>query len=93
MERPLVAQKGAYAVDVEAGKTYVWCRCGRSKSQPFCDGAHKGSPFRPLTYVARSTTKIFFCGCKETSVAPLCDGTHSRLDPADDRRGGRYHGL
>jgi len=37
---PVVAQKGPYKVEVEAGKTYYFCACGRSKSQPFCDGSH-----------------------------------------------------
>ena len=25
------------AYEVEAGKTYRWCSCGASKTQPFCD--------------------------------------------------------
>ena len=38
---PHVAQKSPYACTVEAGKDYYWGSCGQSKSQPFCDGAHK----------------------------------------------------
>ena len=26
------------AIEVEAGESYWWCACGRSKTQPFCDG-------------------------------------------------------
>ena len=37
----IIAQKEPYAVTVEEGKEYYWCACGRSKSQPFCDGAHR----------------------------------------------------
>jgi CDGSH-type Zn-finger protein len=35
-KEPVVAQYGPYAVEVEKGKTYYWCRCGLSKNQPFC---------------------------------------------------------
>ena len=42
---PVVAKKGPYVVELEADKSYYWCSCGRSKSQPFCDGAHKGTIF------------------------------------------------
>jgi CDGSH-type Zn-finger protein len=65
------------AIDVEAGKVYWWCRCGRSQRQPFCDGAHKGSDFSPLKYTAAATGPVWFCVCKATGSPPLCDGSHS----------------
>lgn len=68
-----------YAIEVEAGQAYWWCRCGRSQSQPFCDGSHKGTEFTPLKYESQSTRIVWFCGCKQTSVAPLCDGSHKKL--------------
>jgi len=34
-------------VKLESGKDYYWCTCGRSKSQPFCDGSHKNTEFTP----------------------------------------------
>jgi len=75
-EKPVRAADGPMGVEVEAGKTYFWCSCGKSATQPFCDGAHKGSGFAPVKYVAETTKKVFFCGCKDTSNAPLCDGSH-----------------
>ncbi len=65
-----------FAVEVEANKTYHWCSCGRSKTQPFCDGSHKGTGFSPLKYVAEKSEKVYFCGCKQTKTAPFCDGSH-----------------
>lgn len=41
MAEPIPAQKAPYGVNIEAGKDYWWCACGRSASQPFCDGSHK----------------------------------------------------
>lgn len=64
------------AVEVSANQRYWWCSCGLSKSQPFCDGSHKGSDFKPVEYVATEDKRLFFCTCKATQSAPFCDGSH-----------------
>ncbi|HMB77884.1 MAG TPA: CDGSH iron-sulfur domain-containing protein [Kiloniellaceae bacterium] len=79
MTEPIVAQKGPYKTEVEAGKKYFWCACGRSKSQPFCDGSHAGTGLTPLMYQAKRSGPVFFCGCKASSKKPLCDGTHETV--------------
>jgi CDGSH-type Zn-finger protein len=79
MEKPVVASKTPYAVEVEAGKSYWWCSCGKSQKQPFCDGSHKGSPFTPVAYTAAASSKVYFCGCKHSAKSPLCDGSHNKL--------------
>ncbi len=71
------AGNGPIPVDVEAGKNYFWCACGRSKTQPFCDGAHKDTDIVPLKWTAPESKRVFFCACKSTQGQPLCDGAHN----------------
>lgn len=78
-DAPIIAQKAPFAVDVENGKTYFWCSCGRSQKQPFCDGSHKSTDLVPTKYTADKDGKVFFCGCKASAKSPLCDGSHSKL--------------
>ena len=68
-----------FACEVEAGENYFWCACGRSSTQPFCDGSHKDTGITPLGYKASETKDVWFCGCKSSGNKPLCDGTHSKL--------------
>jgi CDGSH-type Zn-finger protein len=79
MAEPTMAQKGPYKAELEAGKEYWWCACGESKSQPFCDGSHGKTDFRPVAYKAVESKAAYFCGCKQTSKQPFCDGTHGKL--------------
>jgi CDGSH-type Zn-finger protein len=77
MAEPTIAKKGPYPVEVEAGKSYYWCACGLSATQPFCDGSHKGGEFTPMKYEAKESGTVFLCGCKHTGDRPFCDGTHA----------------
>jgi CDGSH iron-sulfur domain-containing protein 3 len=79
MDQPNIARKSPYMTDVEAGTTYYWCACGQSRTQPLCDGSHKGTAFAPLAYTAGRTGQVALCGCKRTAGPPLCDGSHKAL--------------
>ncbi len=79
MAEPVIAQREPYGVEVEAGKAYFWCACGRSQTQPFCDGSHEGTDITPTPYRAKAAGTIWFCGCKQTGKKPFCDGTHNGL--------------
>jgi CDGSH-type Zn-finger protein len=68
-----------FEVTLQAGKRYFWCVCGRSATQPFCDGAHKGSGLAPQAFRAEADETVFLCGCKQTASPPYCDGTHATL--------------
>jgi len=76
---PDIGGQRPIAVNVEAGKSYWWCACGRSKTQPFCDGSHKGTEFTPLEFKAVKTEEVKFCACKRTGNRPRCDGSHKKL--------------
>ena len=78
-EQPEIGGRAPIPVEVTAGETYWWCACGRSKTQPFCDGSHAITSFEPIEYTAEKTGKVFFCTCKRSSKKPLYDGTHKTL--------------
>lgn len=76
---PKIAQKAPFVVDLEAGKEYHWCACGRSNNQPFCDGSHKVTPFVPVVFTPTASGTAYLCGCKHTQTPPYCNGTHKKL--------------
>ena len=78
-DMPQIAGQRPTRVGVEAGKSYWWCACGRSKSQPFCDGSHKATEFTPVKFTIVKAEKLWLCGCKHTHNQPFCDGTHKTL--------------
>lgn len=79
MADPILAQRSPFAVEVQQGRSYWWCACGRSSKQPFCDGSHKETGFAPMEYRATASRTVYFCGCKRTTKSPLCDGSHNRI--------------
>jgi CDGSH-type Zn-finger protein len=79
MTEPRIAQRGPYEVEAEGGRKYAWCACGRSATQPLCDGSHKDTGLRPLVTVAPRAETLYFCGCKHTKTPPFCDGSHEAL--------------
>ncbi len=78
MSEPVRAADSPFAIEVEQGKSYYWCACGLSAAQPFCDGSHKTTAFRPVKYEAKKSETVYFCGCKGSQRQPLCDGSHKK---------------
>jgi CDGSH iron-sulfur domain-containing protein 3 len=78
MPEPIIFQKAPIVQLVEPG-SYWWCACGRSKSQPFCDGSHKGTGFGPLKTEITEKKTVAWCACKRSKTMPFCDGSHSRI--------------
>jgi len=79
MAQAIIAAKHPMGVELEEAQEYYWCSCGRSKSQPFCDGSHRGTDLTPLAFKAESSGKAFLCMCKHTKTPPYCDGSHQLL--------------
>ena len=79
MSEPVVAQKTPYGVELEPGE-YHWCACGRSKTQPFCDGSHEGTGIEPVAFKVETKDTYWLCGCKHSANPPYCDGAHELLD-------------
>lgn len=78
MADPKIAQKSPFVMKVQPGK-YYWCACGESLNQPFCDGSHKKTEFKPLMVEFTEEKNIAFCGCKHSNNKPFCDGSHKKL--------------
>jgi CDGSH-type Zn-finger protein/mannose-6-phosphate isomerase-like protein (cupin superfamily) len=77
---PTIASRKPFYRELKAGQRVLWCSCGRSKRQPFCDGrSHVGTGFEPVAYQAQTDEEVLFCGCKQACTAPFCDGTHNNL--------------
>lgn len=79
MDKPIVADNKPVMMELEKGKTYYWCACGRSSAQPFCDGSHKSTTITPVKFTVEEDSKKAICMCKQTSNQPFCDGTHRKL--------------
>ena len=71
-----------HVVEVEEGRRYVWCACGLSRTQPWCDGSHEGTGIEPIAFEAPLSAEFHMCGCKRSDNKPFCFGNcrgHQRL--------------
>jgi CDGSH-type Zn-finger protein len=79
MNEPVVAARTPVHVKLEAAREYLYCTCGRSSDQPFCDGSHEGTSFTPLAFRVEKDRPALLCRCKRTATPPYCDGSHADL--------------
>ena len=75
-EKLNTSTKDFISVSLTKGENYLWCSCGRSNNQPFCDGSHHGTKFKPVKFSGKRTGEIKLCNCKKTNKSPFCDDTH-----------------
>jgi CDGSH-type Zn-finger protein len=79
MEKSKAAGSSPQMVQLESGKTYAWCACGRSSNQPWCDGSHQVTSITPTVIIAKESETRAMCMCKQTKNPPFCDGSHLSL--------------
>ncbi|MEC4725146.1 CDGSH iron-sulfur domain-containing protein [Shewanella sp. D64] len=79
MSNPIIADNKPKKVELTKGEEYYFCTCGKSQTQPFCDGSHAGTSFKPKAFTAEQDGDAFLCACKHTANAPFCDGSHKQF--------------
>ncbi|GIU41310.1 glutamate synthase-related protein [Shewanella colwelliana] len=83
MSHPIIADNKPKKVTLTKGQEYYFCACGRSKSQPFCDGSHAGTNFKPKAFIAKQAGDAYLCACKHSANTPFCDGSHKQFTAKD----------
>ncbi len=78
MSKPIMAGKVPKMMEMQPGE-YFWCACGKSSTQPFCDGTHAGSGIIPVRTLIEEKKQVFWCMCRKSKDKPFCDGTHKKL--------------
>ena len=78
MSEPQIPQKSPYVIEVDPGN-YAWCACGKSQSQPYCDGSHRDTDITPMVTQIETKKTVAWCGCKHSNNKPFCDGSHNQL--------------
>lgn len=91
MKNPIIADNKPAKVNLCKGQEYHFCTCGKSKSQPFCDGSHAGTKFTPKVIVVDEDQEAYLCACKHSRNKPYCDGTHNQF--SDDQVGKEGPGI
>jgi len=65
---------------LEAGKTYHFCTCGKSEDGVLCDGIHKDTDFKPREFTVKHTDGYYLCKCKKCYNGIFCDSNHTKKE-------------
>lgn len=76
--KELTARNEPSKIKLKPGN-YLWCSCGLSKNQPFCDGHHHGTKFKPELFKVEKEREYNLCNCKQSKLNHICDNSHKDL--------------
>ena len=79
MDKAVIADTQPAEVQLNSNETYYWCSCGKSATQPFCNGSHEGTGHTPKPFTPKQSGTAYLCQCKQTKTPPYCDGSHADL--------------
>ncbi|OLQ94554.1 glutamate synthase [Vibrio ponticus] len=79
MSKPVIADNKPIKVELTQGQEYYFCTCGLSSNQPYCDGSHSSTDFKPKSFVAEESGDAYLCRCKHSNDLPFCDGSHKQF--------------
>lgn len=79
MIKPIISDNKPQKVQLSKDKKYHFCVCGQSINQPFCDGSHAGTLFRPKAFTPETDGDAWLCVCKHSANTPFCDGSHKQF--------------
>ncbi len=60
MSEPTIVDKKPTDLTLEPG-TYHWDSCGLSTNQPYCNGSHKGTEFKPVAFEITEAKPVARC--------------------------------
>ncbi|WP_394172439.1 glutamate synthase-related protein [Thalassotalea litorea] len=83
MKKPVIANIVPAKVELTAKKSVFFCACGLSGNQPYCDGSHASTAFKPLKISSDEDKTAYLCQCKQSANLPYCDGTHKQFSKDD----------
>ncbi len=58
MEIPKIGGKKPIAVELQKGKEYYFRTCGASHAQPWCNGSHQSTPFKPMAFTTEDFQSV-----------------------------------
>ena len=91
IKNPIIADNKPVNIQLNKGQEYHFCTCGKSRSQPLCDGSHTGTSFTPRVIIPSEDTDAWLCACKHSRNKPFCDGSHQHF--SDDQIGREGPGI